>query len=356
MAIDEAKLNEFVHKAVSDVGATMSSILVVIGDRLGMWKAMAAAGPLTAAELARRTETAERYVREWLDAQASAGYVVYDPSTRRYSLTPEQAMALADENSPAFFPGLFEVAAACWAAADRATQNFRTGNGHEWGQHHPCLFQGTERFFRSSYIGNLMSSWIPALDGVEEKLKRGARVADVGCGVGASTILMAKAFPGSRFWGFDYHAGSIELAKKRAEAAGVSDRVTFAVAKATDFPAAPSGAPGYDLVAHFDCLHDMEDPRGAARRVRETIAPDGTWMIVEPFASDRPEENHNPVGRVFYSASTMLCVPHSLAFGGPALGAQAGEARLREVTEAGGFGRLRRAVETPFNMVLEAKV
>ncbi len=348
--LDESKLNAFVNKAVGDVGATLSSILVVLGDRLGLWKAMAAHGPMTAAELAKRTETSERYIREWLDAQAAAEYVVYDPATTRYTLPPEHVAVLADESSPAFFPGLFEVAAACWAATDKTAQNFRTGQGLEWGHHHPCLFQGTERFFRSSYIGNLVSAWIPALEGVTAKLEQGAKVADVGCGVGASTILMAQAFPKSRFWGFDYHAGSVELATKRAEAAGVGDRVKFAVAKATDFP-----ANDYDVVCFFDCLHDMEDPKGAAKRVRQTIAKDGTWMIVEPFASDKPERNHNGVGRVYYSASTMLCVPHSLAFGGPALGAQAGEARLREVVDAGGFTRMRRASETPFNMVLEAR-
>jgi 2-polyprenyl-3-methyl-5-hydroxy-6-metoxy-1,4-benzoquinol methylase len=242
------------------------------------------------------------------------------------------------------------VAAACWAATDKTTENFRTGSGLEWGRHHPCLFQGTERFFRSSYIGNLVSAWIPALDGVEPKLRAGARVADVGCGVGASTILMAKAFPKSRFWGFDSHAGSIDLARKRADAAGVADRVTFGVAKSTDYP-----GKGYDLVAHFDCLHDMEDPTGAARHARASIAADGTWMIVEPFASDRSEENHNAVGRVYYSASTLLCVPHSLSAGGPALGAQAGEARLKGVVLSGGFTRMRRATETPFNLVLEAR-
>ena len=350
MTIDETKLNEFVNKAVGDIAATLSSALVVIGDRLGLWKAMAKDGPVTPAELAKRTETSERYVREWLDAQASAGYVAFDPVTRRYSLSPENAMVLADETSPAFFPGLFEVAAACWAATDKATQNFRTGDGMKWGDHHHCLFQGCERFFRSGYIANLVGAWIPALDGVRAKLEAGARVADVGCGVGASTILMAKAFPKSRFWGFDYHAESIQLARKRAEAAGVADRVTFEVALSTEYP-----GKGYDLVANFDCLHDMQDPDGAARHVRETIAPDGTWMIVEPFAGDRPEQNHNVVGRVYYSASTLLCVPHSLAYKGPALGAQAGEARLRKVVEAGGFKRFRRATETPFNIVLEAR-
>jgi SAM-dependent methyltransferase len=351
MTIDETKLNDFVNKCVGDIGATMSSILVVLGDRLGLWKAMASSGPTTAAELATRTECAERYVREWLDAQASSGYVTYDPVTKRYTLPPEQALALADETSPAFFPGLFEVAAACWAATDKMTENFRTGGGLEWGHQHKCLFTGTERFFRSSYIGNLMQSWIPALDGVESKLVVGARVADVGCGVGASTILMAKAFPKSRFYGFDYHAGSVDLARKRAEEAGVADRVTFAVAKSTDFPGTD-----YDVVACFDCLHDMEDPRGAAKHVKQSLAKDGTWLIVEPFASDVPEQNHNPVGRVYYSASTMLCIPHSRAFHGPGLGAQAGEARLRDVVVGGGgFTRFRRATETPFNLVLEAR-
>ena len=251
---------EFVNKAVGDIGATMSSILVVLGDRLGLWKAMAALGPVTAEELAKKTETSPRYLKEWLDAQASAGYVTYDPAARRYTLPPEHAEALANESSPAFFPGLFEVACAAWQGTDRMTQNFRTGAGLEWGHQHPCLFEGTERFFRASYIGNLMSSWIPALDGVEEKLRAGARVADVGCGVGASTLLMAKAFPRSTFRGFDTHAGSIELARVRAKEAGLSDRVTFDVAASTDYP-----GKDYDLVACFDCLHDMGDPAGAAR-------------------------------------------------------------------------------------------
>jgi 2-polyprenyl-3-methyl-5-hydroxy-6-metoxy-1,4-benzoquinol methylase len=282
---------------------------------------------------------------------ASGGYVTYDKSNGRYTLPPEQAFALADPESPAFCTGMFQIALAMYSAEERIAQRFRTGDGFAWGDHHPCLFEGTERFFRAGYIGNLMSSWIPALDGVGAKLERGAKVADVGCGLGASTILMAKAYPRSRFHAFDSHAGSIALARKRAEEAGVSDRVTFEVAKSTDYPGT-----GYDLVAHFDCLHDMEDPRGAARHVRETLAPDGTWMIVEPFASDRPEENHNPVGRVFYSASTMLCVPHSLSQHGPALGAQAGEARLRGVVvEGGGFTRFRRATQTPFNLILEAR-
>jgi 2-polyprenyl-3-methyl-5-hydroxy-6-metoxy-1,4-benzoquinol methylase len=260
-------------------------------------------------------------------------------------------MALADTESPAFVAGLFQVTAAMWAGESKIMANFRTGGGLEWAHQHPCLFEGTERFFRSGYIGNLMSAWIPALEGVEEKLKRGAKVADVGCGLGASSILMAKAFPKSQFHGFDYHAGSIETARQRAKSQGAPDNVTFDVAKSTDFPGSE-----YDLIAHFDCLHDMEDPEGAAKHARRQIAQNGTWMIVEPFAGDRPEENHTPVGRVMYSASTMLCVPHSLAHQGPALGAQAGEARLRQIVVGNEkFSRMRRATQTPFNLILEAR-
>ncbi|HEY2516387.1 MAG TPA: class I SAM-dependent methyltransferase [Polyangiaceae bacterium] len=351
MAIDQGKLEQFMGKVVTDVGAAMSGVLVVIGERLGLFRALAAAGAVTSEELAGKTECSERYVREWLNAMASGGYVAYDPASRRYTLPAEQAFALSDPESPAFCTGMFQIALAMYAAEERIAKNFRTGDGLAWGDHHPCLFEGTERFFRAGYIGNLLTSWLPALEGVTAKLERGAKVADVGCGLGASTILMAKAYPKSRFHGFDSHAGSIATARKRAEQAGVADRVTFDVAKSTDYPGA-----GYDLVAHFDCLHDMEDPRGAARHVKETLAPEGTWMIVEPFASDKAEENHNPVGRVFYSASTMLCVPHSLSQHGPALGAQAGEARLRGVViEGGGFSRLRRATQTPFNLVLEAR-
>ncbi len=349
--IDEAKLNAFLGKVVTDVGGAMSAALVVIGDKLGLWKSLANAGkPLTSVELARRTETAERYVREWLNAMAAGGYVTYLADSQAYQLEPEQAVALADSESPAFVPGLFQVTAAMWAGESKIAANFRTGAGLEWGHQHPCLFEGTERFFRSGYLGNLIQAWLPALDGVVGKLERGAKVADVGCGVGASTIIMAKAYPKSKFFGFDYHTGSIELARQRARDAGVADRVTFEVATATDFPGS-----GYDLIAHFDCLHDLQDPDGAATRARAAIASDGTWLVVEPFAGDRPEHNHNPVGRVFYSASTMLCVPHSLSQGGPALGAQAGESRLREVAARGGWSKFRRATETPFNLVLEAR-
>jgi SAM-dependent methyltransferase len=351
MTIDEGKLNEFLGKVVTDVGSAMSASLVVLGDKLGLWRAMAKAGaPVSPAELAQRTETTERYVHEWLNAMAAGGYVTYCTDTHTYLLPPEHAVALADSESPAFVPGLFQVTAAMWAGESKIAANFRTGAGLEWGHQHPCLFEGTERFFRSGYLGNLIQSWLPALDGVVAKLEAGAKVADVGCGVGASTIIMAKAYPKSKFHGFDYHAPSIELARQRAREAGVAERVTFEVAKATDFPGT-----GYDLVAHFDCLHDLEDPVGAARHARQAIAFDGKWLVVEPFAGDRPEQNHNPVGRVFYSASTMLCVPHSLSQGGPALGAQAGEAKLREVATAGGFSSLRRATETPFNLVLEGR-
>ena len=349
MALDQQKLEEFLGKVVGDAGAAMSAALVVVGDRLGLYRALAGA-PANAAELAARTGTAERYVQEWLDAQASGGYVAYDPADGRYRLPPEQATALADESSPAFVPGLFQVTQAIWAAVERMADRFRTGGGLPWGEHHHCLFEGTERFFRPGYNGNLVASWLPALDGVVARLERGGKVADVGCGLGASTILMAEAFPRSRFYGFDSHAASIELARQRAAEAGVADRVTFEVASATEIP-----GKDYDLVAHFDCLHDMEDPAGAARAARRALAPDGTWMIVEPFASDRREENHNPVGRVFYSASTMICVPHSLSRRGPALGAQAGEARLRAIVEEGGFTRFRRAAATPFNFILEAR-
>lgn len=349
--IDENKLNQFLGKVVGDVGSAMSAVLVVIGDELGLWRALAAAKePVTPATLARRTETSERYIREWLNAMAAGGYVTYCKDSQTYCIEPEQAVALADSNSPAFVPGLFQVTAAMWAARAKVGANFRTGAGLEWGHQHPCLFEGTERFFRSGYLGNLIQSWLPALDGVVAKLERGAKVADVGCGVGASTIIMAKAYPKSTFIGFDSHAGSIELARQRAREAGVAERVRFEVGNATNFP-----GDNYDLIAHFDCFHDLENPAGAAKRAREAIAPDGRWLIVEPFANDRPEDNHNGVGRVFYSASTMLCVPHSLSQNGPALGAQAGETKLRELVVSGGWSELRRATQTPFNLVLEAR-
>jgi 2-polyprenyl-3-methyl-5-hydroxy-6-metoxy-1,4-benzoquinol methylase len=349
MMVDQDKLNAFLGKAVGDIGAAMSANMVLLGDKLGLYKAMATMGAITPAELAKATKTTERYVREWLGNQAAGGYVTYAPATGRYSLPAEQAMALADESSPCFLPGAFQVIAAAFAANPKIEQRFKTGKGLGWDQHDPRLFEGTERFFRPNYAGNLVSNWIPALEGVEAKLRRGALVADVGCGFGASTILMAKAFPNSTFMGFDYHKPSIKAAKQRAKQAGVRN-ATFKTAKSTNYP-----GKGYALVTHFDCLHDMGDPVGAATHVRKTLAPDGTWMIVEPFAGDTVEENLNPVGRVFYAASTMICVPASLAYDGPALGAQAGEARLRDIVTKGGFTRFRRATQTPFNLVLEAR-
>ena len=346
---DPQKLDAFLMKVVGDVGAAMSAANVLLGDQLGIYRAMAK-GPGTVPEIARRAEIAERYAREWLNGQAAAGYVQYDAATEQFSLTPEQRIAFTDPESPANIPGMFQIVAALWAAEPQIAERFRSGEGYAWGEHHPHLFEGTERFFRAGYIGNLVNSWLPALDGVVERLTKGARVADVGCGLGASTILMAKAFPNSRFWGFDSHGPSIELARQRAVQAGVADRVVFEKASATDFP-----GDQYDLVAHFDCLHDLEDPVGAAKRTHEALAKDGTWLIVEPFAQDRPEANHNPVGRIYYAASTMFCVPHSLSQHGPALGAQAGEARLKQVAESGGFRKFRRATETPFNLVLEAR-
>ena len=351
MAINEERLNQFLGKFVTDFGAALHAGMVVIGEKLGLYKAMAEAGPLTSAELAERTGTDERYVREWLYSQAAGGYVEFDAGTSRDSLSDEQAFTLADENSPAYRPGAFLLAVSALRAVPEITERFRTGEGFGWHEHDHGLFRGTELFFRPGYAANLISSWIPSLEGVEEKLKRGARVADVGCGLGASTILMAEAYPSSRFSGYDYHEGSIQLARQRAAEAGVSDRVTFDVASAKSYPGSD-----YDFVAFFDCLHDMGDPAGAAAHVRQTLAPDGTWMIVEPFAGDRVEQNLNPVGRIYYSASTLLCTPASRSQEvGLALGAQAGEARIREVVAEGGFSTFRRATETPFNIVLEAR-
>jgi SAM-dependent methyltransferase len=350
MGIDQAKLKEFVNRAVADLGAGMSAALVVLGDRLGLYKAMADAGPLTPAELARRTGTAERYIREWLLNQAAGGYVTHDPAAGTYTLPEEQALALADEDSEAFLPGNFQIIAAVFVALPRLVECFRTGAGIGWGEQDPLLFEGGERSFRPNYRSHLVAHWIPALEGVEEKLRRGARVADVGCGRGTTTILLAQAFPASRFSGFDAHAASIEVARRRAEEASVAKRVNFSVASATDYPGA-----GYDLVAHFDCLHDMGDPVGAARHVRETLDRDGTWLIVEPFAHDRVEDNLNPIGRMLSAASTTICVPASLAEHGPALGGQAGEARIREVVTQAGFTRFRRATQTRFNLVFEAR-
>ena len=350
--IDEAKLEEFMGQFVGDLGAALTAPLVLIGDKLGLYKAMADGEPVTPGELAERTDCRERYIREWLCQQAASGYVEYDADTRTFRLPPEQAMALADEDSPAFIPGAFQLAAAVVKDEPHIAERFRSGEGFGWHEHHDDLFAGTERFFRPGYLANLVSAWLPALDGVVGKLERGARVADIGCGHGASTILMAEAFPASEFVGSDYHEGSVEAARAAAQRRGLADRVTFETASAKDF----SGGP-FDLVCVFDALHDMGDPVGAARHVRDVLAADGTWMVVEPWAGDAIEDNLNPVGRIFYGGSTMLCTPASLSQEvGLALGAQAGEQRLTEVLNEGGFGRVRRAAETPFNIVLEARL
>ncbi len=349
--IDEAKLEEFMGQFVGDLGAALTGPLVLIGDKLGLYKAMADGEPVTPRELAERTDCRERYIREWLCQQAASGYVEYDAAYGTFRLPPEQAMALADEDSPAFIPGAFQLAAAVVKDEPHIAERFRSGDGFGWHEHHEDLFAGTERFFRPGYLANLVESWLPSLDGVVEKLTAGARVADIGCGHGASTILMAEAFPASHFVGSDYHAASIEAARAGAERRGVSDRVRFEVASAKDFTEGP-----FDLVCVFDALHDMGDPVGAARHVRDSLKEDGTWMVVEPWAGDSIEENLNPVGRIFYGGSTMLCTPASLSQEvGLALGAQAGEQRLTEVLNEGGFSRVRRAAETPFNIVLEAR-
>jgi SAM-dependent methyltransferase len=350
-AVDGDKLMGFVFRAVDEIGATLNTALVVMGDRLGFYRALAGAGPLTPAELAGRTGTAERYVREWLNAQAAGGYVDYDPDTVRYTLPAEHAVALTDESSPAYLPGFFQIALGTVHDSPRITEAARTGAGIGWHDHVRDVHEGCERFFRPGYNANLIPAWLPALDGVVGKLQQGARVADVGCGHGASTILMAHAFPASTFAGSDYHEGSIRVARERADQAGVAGRVSFEVA-----PAASYSGRGYDLVTMFDCLHDMGDPAGAARHVHESLAADGTWMIVEPAAGDRVEDNLNPVGRAYYSFSTLLCTPASLSQDvGLALGAQAGEARIRDVVTSAGFSRFRRVSETPFNHVFEAR-
>ena len=346
--IDQDRLNRFLGAAVGDLGAAISASLVLVGDRLGFYKALAEA-PATPAELAARTSTSERYVREWLGNQAAGGYVQDDAASGRYSLDPVQAMCLADPGGPVDLPGAYYLIEATFHALDRTVDNFRSGRGMEWGEHHACLFHGTERFFRAGYNAHLLGEWLPALDGVTAKLAAGAKVADIGCGHGASTVLMAQAYPASQFIGYDYHAESIRTAGERAAAAGVRN-ARFEVADATGYDEG-----GFDLIAFFDCLHDMGDPVGAARHARQALKADGTCLLVEPFAGDRVEDNLNPVGRVYYGASSQICVPVSLARNGPALGAQAGQARLRRVMEEAGFTRFRRATETPFNLVLEAR-
>jgi 2-polyprenyl-3-methyl-5-hydroxy-6-metoxy-1,4-benzoquinol methylase len=349
MAVNEEKLAAFLGKAVDDLGAAMSAVLMLIGDELDLYSALAEER-LSSAELADRTGTSERYVREWLANQAAGGYVEYDDASDKYYLNDEQALCLANPNGPTDLPGAYSIVQDLFHVRRRAVENFRSGNGMEWGEHHPCLFAGTERFFRAGYNTNLLSSWLPALDGVVEKLNTGGHVADIGCGHGASTILMAQAFPNSQFVGIDYHDASIETACERAAEAGVTN-TRFEVADATTYE-----GNDYDLIAFFDCLHDMANPSGAASRARQALKPDGHCMLVEPAAGDSVVDNLNPVGRLYYGASSLICVPVSLAQHGPALGAQAGERRLREVmVDQGGFTRFRRATETPFNLIFEAR-
>jgi len=348
--LDTNRLNAFIGQFVTDLGASVHAGMVVIGEKLGLYKALAE-GPMGSAELAAKTQTDERYLSEWLASQAAGGYITYDEKTATFSLSQEQAFTLANEDSPAYLPGAFELALGSLAAVPRIVDSFRTGDGMGWHEHADSVFHGCEKFFRPGYAANLVSAWIPALDDVKEKLEAGARVADVGCGKGASTLLLAKAFPKSRFFGFDYHGKSIQAAREHATREGVANRVTFDVAKAKEYP-----GKDYDLVAVFDCLHDMGDPVGAAAHVRQSLAKDGTWMIVEPFANDQLKDNLNPVGRVYYSFSTLLCTPCSRSQEvGLCLGAQAGETRIREVVTSAGFSHFRRASETPFNIVYEAR-
>jgi SAM-dependent methyltransferase len=349
-SLDMKKLNAFIGQFVTDLGAAVHTGMVVIGEKLGLYKALAS-GTLSVAELAAKTRTDERYLREWLASQAAGGYVTYDPKTNKFSLNEEQAFTLANEDSPAYLPGAFELALGSLGAVPQITEAFRTGDGMGWHEHVDGVFHGCEKFFRPGYAANLVSSWIPSLQDVKAKLEAGARVADVGCGKGASTLLMAKAFPKSRFFGFDYHDKSIGAACESAKRNGVADRVTFEVAKAKEFP-----GKDYDFVTVFDCLHDMGDPIGAAAHVLQSLAKDGSWMIVEPFANDQLKDNLNPVGRVYYSFSTLLCTPCSRSQEvGLCLGAQAGEARIRDVVTSAGFNRFRRATETAFNIVYEAR-
>lgn len=352
MPIDQHALDAFVERAVNDLAASYGGVMVSLGHRLGLYKAMCGAGPLIVREVAQRAGCDERYVREWLNSQAAGGYVRYHAGSETYELPPEQALVLADEDSPVFLPPAFNVPASMWFDEEKLARAFRTGEGVAWGDHHERLSCGVAAFYRNCYRGALVQDWLPSLPGVCEKLRRGAKVADVGCGYGHSTLLMAAAFPNSRFWGFDTHEGSIAAARHQARTLNGDRSVTFEIATARSYP-----AEGFDLICFFDALHDMGDPVAAAHHAATALAEDGTVMLVEPFANDRVEDNFTPVGRIYYSASTAICCAHSLSEEGRmALGAQAGEARLRAVFQKAGFNTLRRAAQTPFNLVLEAKL
>lgn len=351
MAVNEDKLNELIERAVSDLSASYGGVMMSLGHQLGLYKAMAGAGPLTAGELAKRADCAERYVREWLNSQAAGGYVIWHAASGTYELTPEQEMLLANEDSTVFFPPAWDVSASMWLDQERTREVFRSGAGIPWGERHERLHRGVAGFFRGLYRGSLVQEWLPALDGVVEKLERGARVADVGCGHGHSTVIMAEAFPASVFHGFDAHAPSIGQARENAAMTAFEERLRFDVADARSYP-----AEGFDLICFFDCLHDMGDPVGAAAHAREALAPDGTVMLVEPYAGDRLEDNFNPIGRLYFAGSAAVCCAHSLSEEvGAALGAQAGERQLSEVLRRAGYSRCRRATATPFNLVLEAR-
>ena len=351
MTIDPQKLNDLVGMAVGDLSSSHGGVMLSIGHKLGLYKLMANAGPLSSTEVAKRSGYAERYVREWLNSQVAGKYIAYHPSSQTYELTPEQTMVLADENSPVFIPPAWAVSSSMWFDEPKTLEAFRTGKGISWGDHEERLYCGVAAFYRNAYLSSLVQEWLPALDGVVPKLERGAKVADVGCGQGHSTIIMAQAYPESRFWGFDVHEPSIEQARRNAQDAGVAGRITFAVSKATDFPAQQ-----YDLICYFDCLHDMGHPDRALRHAANAIATDGSVMLVEPFANDNVEDNINPIGRLYYAGSTALCCPHAISENGDhVLGAQAGEQRLSRIVQANGFSRFRRALATPFNLVLEAR-
>jgi len=349
--IDQSKLESFLARAVGDLSAGYGGVMVSIGMKLGLYKAMAGAGPITPGELAARTSCAERYVHEWLNSQAAGGYIFYQASSGTYELSPEQAMVLADEHSPVFMPYAWQVPASMWIDEDKTIEAFRTGKGVAWGEHDGRLYGGVASFYRNAYRGSLVSLWLPALEGIVQRLEDGIEVADVGCGHGHSSLLMAEAFPRSRFYGFDTHLTSIEAARRNAAESGLDEQVTFEIASAVDYTGRK-----YGLICFFDCLHDMGDPIAAVRHAAEVLAPDGTVLLVEPFANDRLEDNLSPVARIYYAASTTLCCAHSIAEGGHlVLGAQAGEARLAEVFDEAGFSHFRRAAETPFNLILEAR-